>query len=253
MEKLSVVIITYNEEKNIERCLLSVKDFSSEIVVVDSFSTDETVSICKKYGVKLISREFIGYGDQKNYGNNAASSDWIFSIDADEEVSPDLKKSIQDIMKSPGSSAYEVSRFTNYCGKWVKHTDWYPDRKVRLFNRNNWKWNDARVHEELEGQEKIIRLDGNLNHYTFYTIQEHIAQLNKFTTLAAEEKFNKGKKGRLAKIIFSPMVKFMKSYIFRLGILDGFTGFTIARISAFATYLTYAKLRKLNRESTPVR
>lgn len=249
--KLSVVIITYNEVLNIERCISSVLDIADEIIVVDSYSTDGTKEICQKYSVSFIEKKWSGYSDQKNHAGSLASNDWIFSIDADEEVSSELKNAILSIKESEFENVvFSVNRLTNYCGKWIRHCGWYPDTKIRIFNRNFVNWDDQIVHEELNipGNFKIVNLKGDLNHYSYYTIGDHLRQTQKFTDLSAQQAVKLGKKAGIEKLILNPVWKFMRDYVIKMGFLDGKSGFNVCRISAYATYLKYKKIRDLNRK-----
>jgi glycosyltransferase involved in cell wall biosynthesis len=248
MTGLSAVIITKNEERNIGRCLQSLKDVADEIVVVDSGSTDRTKDICKEENVRFHFHEWEGYKEQKNFANSLAKHPLILSIDADEALSDDLRASILEVKENPQADGYEVNRLTNYCGKWIHYSGWYPDRKLRLFNRNKFKWGGEKIHEvviPLEKDNKTSRLQGDLLHYSYYTISEHISQANHFTDLTAELAVEKGKKSSLIKILFSPVFKFMRDYIFKLGFLDGYYGYIICRISAQATFLKYSKIRQI--------
>lgn len=248
MPQLSVVIITFNEEKNIERCLLSVQGIADDIVVLDSFSSDQTEAICKKYKVNFISREWEGYSPSKNFANAQAKHDWILSLDADEALSDELKGSILELKtkQEPGTAAF--NRITNYCGSWIKHGGWYPDTKIRLFDRRITQWTGI-IHEELSfsKQVNIQHLKGDCLHYSYYTIEQHYQQAEKFTTIAAKDLFEQNKKASVVKLYISPVVKFFRDYIFKLGFMDGAAGFTVARISASATYLKYKKLNDLYR------
>lgn len=249
--KLSVVIITYNEERNIERCINSVQEIADEIIIVDSYSTDRTKDICQQYSVKFFEKKWSGYSDQKNYADNLARFDWIFSIDADEEVSYELKNSIFSIKENEYENVvFSVNRLTNYCGKWIRHCGWYPDTKIRIFNRNLVIWNDQMVHEELKIPDNFntINLRGDLNHYSYYTIKDHLRQTQKFTDLSAEQAIKLGKKAGIEKLILNPIWKFLRDYIIKMGFLDGKSGFDVCRISAYATYLKYKKIRNFNKK-----
>lgn len=248
MPQLSVVIITFNEEKNIERCLLSVQGIADDIVVLDSFSNDQTEAICKKYNVNFISRKWEGYSPSKNFANAQAKYDWILSLDADEALSDELKRSILDLKAKEELSTAKFNRITNYCGSWIKHGGWYPDTKIRLFDRRITQWTGI-IHEELSfsKQVDVLHLNGDCLHYSYYTIEQHYQQAEKFTTIAAKDLFEQKKKASLIKLYISPVVKFFRDYIFKLGYMDGAAGFTVARISAYATYLKYKKLNDLYR------
>jgi glycosyltransferase involved in cell wall biosynthesis len=250
MPELSVVIITFNEEKNIGRCLESVRDVADDIIVVDSFSTDATESICKKYGVNFIQRKWEGYSGTKNYANSQAKYDWILSMDADEALSEELKNSILEIRKQDKQKVFKFNRLTNYCGKFIKHCGWYPDTKVRIFDRRTTRW-EGTIHEKLVVNEGTPQqLKGDCLHYSYYTIEEHYRQSDKFSTLSAESLYAKGKSASLLKLWFSPIIKFISTYFFKLGILDGNAGYTVCKIMASATFSKYAKLRKLNSQKS---
>lgn len=247
MPSLSVVIITKNEERNIARCLDSVKDIADDIVVVDSFSTDRTQEICAAYNLHFYPTKWKGYSETKNYANSLAEYDWIFSIDADEAVSESLKKSILEIKKSETPGNYRICRMTNYCGKWIRHSGWYPDTKTRFFDRRNTRW-EGLIHEKLNisDDSKTPVLKGDCYHYTYYTLEEHVAQANRFSTLVAEDLFAKNKKAGWFKLIFAPGFKCFRMLILKAGFLDGYYGWVIARISAHAVFLKYTKLRQLH-------
>lgn len=245
---VSAVIITFNEERNIGRCLDSLKGVADEILVVDSFSVDRTEEICRSRGVAFHSKEWLGYSEQKNYANQLASNNWILSLDADEELSEELKNAILALKKKGEPRVARFARLTNYCGHWVRHGGWYPDYKVRMFDRRKVKWQGI-IHEELKGfsEEEVLLLKGDCLHYSYYTIGDHYRQTEKFTTLSAREMFAKGKKPGFLKLYISPIAKFINDYFFRLGFLDGKTGFVIAKISAGATRMKYKKLKELYR------
>ncbi|MBU0763664.1 MAG: glycosyltransferase family 2 protein [Bacteroidetes bacterium] len=249
MEAISVVIITYNEERNIRRCLDSVRDISDDIVVVDSFSTDRTEEICREYGVRFFQRAFDGYIEQKNYADSLTANDWILSVDADECLSEKLCDSIRATQKNFRCDAYIMNRMTCYCGKWIRHGDWYPDRKLRLWKKTKGKWGGFKIHEkvELDADACTGYLKGDLLHYSYYTVSDHVSQANRFTDVMAESRYMKGKKAGFSRILLRPFWKFIKSFVIRLGFLDGHYGFVISIISSHATFLTYVKLRQLRK------
>ena len=253
MVRLSVVIITLNEERNIERCLQSVKTVADEIVVADSFSTDQTKEICLSHGVTFFENEWMGYAAHKNFAHQRCSNDWILSLDADEALSKELSDSILEIKNGTTPRFCKFNRLTNYCGHWIRHGDWYPDRKLRIYDRRNSRW-EGIIHEQLvfPPEEKIILLNGDCFHYSYYSISDHVRQMEKFTTLVANQAFEKRKRGPVVMVLLAPLYKFCKSYFFRLGFLDGYFGFVISMISAQATFLKYIKLRELcsNRQKT---
>ena len=249
MNKISLVIITFNEEKNIERCIVSALGLVDEVVVVDSFSTDKTKEICEKLGARFIENKFEGHIQQKNFAVAQAKNDFILSLDADEALSDKLKNSIVSMLPTWPADAFNINRLTNYCGKWIKHTDWYPDSKIRLFNRRKAFWGGINPHDfiAVKADGKIAKLDGDILHYSYNSIQQHIAQFNYFTEIGAREAFEKGKKASILKILFNPCWKFFQSYFIRLGFLDGYYGFLVCAISAFATFAKYIKLKELQK------
>ena len=248
MTPISAVIITYNEERNIGRCLDSLQNIVDEIIIVDSFSTDKTKEICLKYNVRFIEQSWLGYSESKNYGNRLAIHPWILSLDADEELSATLKESILTKKSEGLTGNYSFNRLTNYCGKWIKYGGWYPDTKIRIFNRDDSNW-IGKIHETLSLPEnsKTTHLKGDCNHYSYYTIQEHINQTIKFSTTTASMLHEKGKKSNIINRFLSPTFKFIKDYFFKFCFLHGITGFTICIISAYATYLKYKTLSELNK------
>jgi len=251
MPKLSAVIITLNEERNIGRCIDSVKDVADEVIVVDSGSTDRTKDICEKKGARFIFNKWQGYIEQKNFANGITEHPYILSIDADEALSEHLRESIQKAKEHLHADGYEMNRLTNYCGSWIRHGGWYPDRKLRLFHRDKFEWGGERIHENIIQKEpaaKVERLSGDLLHYSYYSIAQHIAQANLFTDMTAELAIEKGKHAGMHKIIFNPMVKFFRDYVIRLGFLDGYYGYIVCRISAQATFMKYAKIRQMRKE-----
>jgi glycosyltransferase involved in cell wall biosynthesis len=252
MIKLSIVIISYNEEKNIERCLQSVQKTADEIVIVDSFSSDHTVEICKKYGAKIFERRWQGYSHTKNFGNQMASHNMILSIDADEALSPELEASILAMKSTSLGGIYSFNRKTNYCGHWVHYCGWYPDVKIRIFDRNIAKWEGEYVHEELvfNPSSKVKHLKGDLLHYSFHTLADHLQRVNKYSDLAAQELLDQHKGGMIFKMIFSPLNKFFRYYVLKKGFLDGFYGFCICAISAFDVFIRYAKVNQMRRSNT---
>ena len=244
--KLSVVIITFNEERNIERCLASIKDVADEIVVVDSFSTDKTKEICLKHKVKFVEHKFEGHIEQKNWAITQAKNPHVLSLDADESLTSDLITSIGKIKDNWQHDGYSFNRLTNYCGKWIKHSGWYPDKKLRLWDSRKGSWKGVNPHDRYElDSPKIQHINEDILHYSYYSIADHLKQVSYFTDIAANAAVKEGKKASNFKILFSPVVKFFRDYIFKLGILDGYYGLVIAIISSHATFLKYAKIKQL--------
>lgn len=246
MPKISAVIITLNEERNIERCICSLDGIVDEIIVVDSFSTDKTAEICKKHQVKFIQRQWEGYSATKNWANHQVSNPFILSLDADEALSDKLKNSIKTLYLDE-KTAYAFNRLTNYCGKWIKHCGWYPDVKVRLFHKNLAVWEGDFVHEvlKLKPNTPVKHLEGDLYHYSFHTRQDHLNTIEKYATLHAQKLKAAGKKPSFIKEWINPVFKFIKTYFLQLGILDGSSGYHISYLSAKAVRLKYKKLRGL--------
>ncbi|MCU0359894.1 MAG: glycosyltransferase family 2 protein [Bacteroidia bacterium] len=244
MVPISVVIITFNEEKNIERCILSVKHVAEEILVLDSFSKDATAEICSKHGVRFIQREWEGYSASKNFANQQAVHDWVLSLDADEALSEDLQKALRELKKQNQLHTMSFNRLTNYCGTWIKHSGWYPDKKIRLFNRSVAQWQGA-LHEDLKlpPDEKVKHLNLDILHYSYYTLDDHLKQIDKYTNIAAKDLYNRGKRPAAYKMILNAWAKFVSHYLIHLGFLDGAAGLKIAWYSAYATYLKYKKAR----------
>ena len=248
MNALSVVIITFNEKDNIARCISSVKKIADEIIVLDSNSTDGTNEIASSLGASVFQHPFQGYAAQKNHATSLARNNWILSLDADEEVSPTLLASISDTLQNPRHTVYQMPRLTSYCGHWIRHCGWYPDRQTRLFDRNTGKWKELSVHEYWEsndpGQKKGL-LHGNLLHYSFNSVADHLRKIDRYTQLAATDAAAKGKSATLLKIILSPFWHFFSEYFLKLGFLDGYYGFVVCRLSAYSAYIKYTRIRQL--------
>lgn len=248
MTPISVVIITFNEEKNIARCLDSVRDVADDIVIVDSFSTDRTEAICKEKGVRFVQHKFEGHIQQKNWAITQAKYPHVLSLDADEALDDKLRQSILAAKKDLTCDGYTMNRLTNYCGQWIRHCGWYPDTKLRLWDSRKGRWGGINPHDKYEMDEdaKICHLEGDILHYSYYTLDDHYKQVSYFTDIASKALYERGKKAGIAKLVFSPAVKFIRDYVIKLGFLDGHNGYLISRISAYATYLKYKKLRELH-------
>ena len=247
MIKLSGVVITYNEERNIEKCLRSLQPVVDEIVVVDSFSTDRTKSICLDHGVTFIEQKFMGYIEQKNFALSKASFDHIVSLDGDEALSERLQQSIIKLKSNWTNDGYYCNRFNNFCGQWIKHSDWYPNRKLRVFDRRRARWEGINPHDAVQMEKGATsgRLTGDILHWTYQSYSEFNKKTEYFSTIAARAYFENGKKAPFYKIWFNPLWAFIKAYFFRLGVLDGVNGLVICVQTAHITFLKYTKLRAL--------
>lgn len=247
---LSVVIITFNEEANIARCLEAARPIADELLVVDSFSTDRTVDICRQLGAQVVQHAFEGYVEQKNYATAQARHHHVLQLDADEVLTDELCQSIQAAKANWQHAGYTLARLTNYCGSWVRHGGWYPDRKLRLYDRRLGAWQGLLLHERYEVQpgQTIGVLAGDAQHYSYSSVEQHVNQLNRFTSIAADELWLRGKRQvTVFHLLLKPWWKFVHGYFFRLGFLDGFAGLCIAAISAWGVFLKFAKLKIKNR------
>ncbi len=250
MEKLSVVIITYNEEKNIGRCIDSVSNVADEIVVLDSLSTDRTKEICLAKGARFFESPFSGYIEQANKALDLALYEWVLCLDADEVLSPVLSASILEEKSNLLYPGYTMNRCTNYCGRFIRFGSWYPDRKLRLFNRHKARWTGINPHSGVEfiSKEKGKWLKGDIFHYSYTSIEEHNLQNERFSSISAKAYFELGKKSNWFKMTINPAWAFVRSYFIRLGFLDGYFGFVIARKIAQLTWLKYKKLYLLQQQ-----
>ena len=249
MVKISGVIITFNEEEHLEKCLKSLIGVVDEIVVVDSFSTDKTLQICEAYNVVLIQNKFEGYIEQKNYALSHAKYDYILSLDGDEALSDTLKKSILKVKEHWAFDGYYCNRLNNYCGQWIRHSDWYPDKKLRLFKRGNGEWKGINPHDRytLKKGLKAGKLKGDLLHWIYRDYSEHNLKVENFSSIAAKAYFDLGKKSSIWKIVFNPTWAFFKAYFLRLGFLDGLNGFIICVQTFNVTFFKYIKLYRLHK------
>lgn len=248
--QISALVITYNEENNIERCLNSLYGITDEIVVIDSFSTDRTAEICKDRGVDVVQHQFAGHIEQKNYALSRANNDHVLSLDADEALSEKLKQSILTAKQNWEDDGYTVNRLTDYCGKWIRHCGWYPDKKLRLWDRRKGRWSGVNPHDHvvMDKNCRVGHLGGDLLHYSYPTINHHVAQIDKFSDIAARAAFQRGRRANvLLDICLNPMLTFLKKYFLKLGILDGYEGFVISISTAYGKFLKYIKLRELDK------
>ena len=245
--RLSVIIITKNEEKNIRTCLDSIA-WVDEIIVLDSGSTDATVAICKEYSDKVYETDWIGFGHQKNRALKYASGDWILSLDADEWITPELKAEILMIIQNPGSyAAFEIPRLSSYCGQYMRHSGWWPDRVTRLCRSGMARFSEQIVHERMIVDGSVGRLSNHIMHSSFKDLEHVLTKLNRYSTDNADLLLAEKKKSSLLKAILHGLWSFIHTYIVRAGFLDGRMGFILAVSNAEGTYYKYLKLMMLSR------
>jgi len=253
--KISAVIITYNEERNIKRCLESIKGVADEIVVVDSYSNDRTEEICSSFDVKFVKHRFYGHIEQKNWAILQASSPYILSLDADEALSDELRLSILKVKDNWTHDGYYFNRLTNYCGKWIKHTSWYPARKLRLWDSRKGSWGGFNPHDRfllVKGGTRQF-LSGNILHYSYYSVSEHLDQINKFSTIMSRSYYERGRRGSVFSLIMHPLWRFIKDFLVKRGFMDGYYGFIVSINSAHEVFLKYVKLRNLYKDEKRTR
>lgn len=249
--KLSVTIITRNEATNLEAALESVS-WADEIIVVDAGSTDDTVDIARRHGARVEVRDWPGYGPQKNHAATIAANDWILSIDADERVTPALAGEIRDLMqRGPERQGYRMPRVTRYLGRWIRSTDWYSDYQLRLYDRRAARWNDRRVHEsvELPGAPGVLHND--LQHYAYRDISHHLATIDRYTTLAADQWIVEGRRTNVIAMALHPPLAFLRNYVLRGGIRDGAAGFVVSVLNSYYVFLKLAKLWERQENASP--
>jgi glycosyltransferase involved in cell wall biosynthesis len=245
MEKLSVTIITLNEEKNIRYALESVK-WADEIIVVDSGSMDRTLEICREYTDKVFFNKWPGMNGQKAYAKGLAIGEWLLNIDADERVSSELAEEIQAVLKNGGHcDGYFIPRKVFYLGRWIEHSGWYPDYKLRFFRREKGRWAGTDPHDEVTVDGRTAYMKGDIYHFTYRNIEAHVNTMNRFTTVAAGEYEKKDKWSGPLDLVVRPPLAFLKKYILKQGFRDGLPGFIIAVSTAYYVFLKYAKLWEL--------
>ncbi len=249
MEPLSVAIVCLNEEDRIKQCLESAS-FADEIVVVDSGSTDRTVEIAREYTGRVFHREWKGWKDQKRWAAEQCSHEWVLTLDADEVVSPELGESIRSVLKDPptGVYGYTFARRTFYQGRWIRHAGWYPDRKLRLYKKSHASFSGEDPHEVIEINGGAGHLEGDLFHYTYRDFRHHASQLARYAAVNAEEKHKKGVRFKRRDLVLRPPFTFFKTYVLKLGFLDGMPGFVISVMNGYYTFMKYARLWELDRE-----
>jgi glycosyltransferase involved in cell wall biosynthesis len=238
---LSVIIITKNEAANIRDCLESVA-WADEIIVVDSGSSDTTVEICKGFGAQVHVHDWPGFGLQKNRALAYASKDWVLSLDADERITPELRAEIESVLQNPQEDGYEIPRLSSFCGRFMRHSGWYPDFVLRLFRRGKGCFSDALVHESVQLQGSVARLQQPMLHYSYRDFDDVLSKLNSYSSAAATMQQRRGKKGGLAQAVLHGLWAFFRTYILRAGFLDGREGFMLAVMNAENSYYRYIKL-----------
>ena len=244
--KITATIITLNEERKIARAIESLR-CCDEILVLDSGSVDRTVELAEKLGARVVDRPFKNYAEQKNLAASEASHDWILSIDADEALSEALEGEIWNLKKNgPRYDAYTMPRLAQYLGRWILHSGWHPDRKVRLFDRNKARWVGDFVHESVHVDGRVGHLESNLLHFTCDSLSEHLKTMDRYTTLAAEELVARKTPLGLERLILDPPWTFVRTYLLQRGFLDGVEGLTIAYMAALYAFLKYAKARNMS-------
>jgi len=244
--KITATIITLNEERNIARAIESLR-CCDEILILDSGSTDRTVELAEKLGARVVEAGWRGYAGQKNWAAEQASHDWILSLDADEALSEALEGEIWNLKKSgPRHDGYTMPRLAQYLGKWILHSGWYPDRKIRLYDRRKAKWIGDFVHETVHVSGRVGKLEANILHFTCDSISEHVKTMESYTTLAAQEMVDRKQPIGISRLIVSPAWTFLKQYFFQLGFLDGVEGLILAYMAAFYTFVKYAKARNMS-------
>jgi glycosyltransferase involved in cell wall biosynthesis len=248
--KLSVTFITKNEASDVEAALQSAA-WADELIVVDSGSTDGTPAIARRHASRVIQREWPGYGAQKNYAASIASHDWILSLDADERVTPELAREIQILMASePSHAGYRMPRVTWHLGRWIRTTDWYPDRQLRLYDRRAAAWTTARVHESVSVGGATGTLRGELQHFAYRDIADHLETIDRYTTYAARQMQEDGRRAGWLEMAGHPPLAFLRNYLAHGGIRDGVPGLVISALNAYYVFLKFAKLWELHHEDT---
>lgn len=246
---VSAIVVCFNEERNIGACLDSLR-WCDEIVVVDSFSTDRTVEICRQYTERVVQRQWAGYRDQKAFAHSLATKDWVFLVDSDERVSPELRDEIKEsLLAYDGAYAgFSVPRLVFYLGRWWWRGGWYPDYDIRLFRRDRATWGGADPHEKILVDGNVRRLRNPLYHFSYRDMADHVQRINQFTTISAQELLKDRRRWRLSDALFRPAFRFFRSYIWKRGFLEGFAGFHIALMASVYVFLKYAKLWELELE-----
>lgn len=244
--EISAVLITYNEERRLEDALKSLAGVVSDIVVVDCHSTDATVKVARRFTDRVFERTWTNFADQKNFANSKALHPWIFSLDADERLSPELRRELLDLQGTePQVEAFSIPRQAFYLGRWIRHSGWYPDRKLRLFLKAKAHWEGEYVHERLVVEGRMGKLHGSIHHFTYRNIHEHLARINTFSDLGAQKLYARKKKARWYHLLLLPSYRFARAYFWKRGFLDGFSGLVISVLTGYAVFVRYAKLKEI--------
>ncbi|MCC6219741.1 MAG: glycosyltransferase family 2 protein [Deltaproteobacteria bacterium] len=246
---ISAFVITYNEEDHITACLSSL-DFCDEVIVIDSFSTDNTVNIAKSLGAKVIQRKWPGYRDQKAFGLESVSNEWVLNLDADECVSEELRERILEILgrekagdlSSLSINGYYINRVVHYLGRWWRRGGWYPEYRLRLFRKSQTKWGGSDPHEKPIVSGPTARIGGEIYHYTYRNMDEQFERLHRFSSIAAKDEFLKGRRCSIASLLLNPILRTLKFYVLKRGFREGKAGFIIAVTEGYYTFMKYAKL-----------
>ena len=249
--RVALCVITKNEEEHIAGCLSSVtaiEGLVQEVVVLDSGSTDRTVEIAREHGARVETHPFDGYIEQKNRAISLATADWILALDADERLTPELGREMLEALAAPDLPAgFSMPRRNRYLGRWIRHGRWYPDRKVRLFSRERGRWGGRNPHDHVQVDGPVRDLRGDLLHYSYASLSDHVRQIDSFTTIMAREKHAEGVRGRFWRLLVHPPFSFVKGYFLQAGFLDGRAGFVVAVMGAYYVFVKYAKLWELTR------
>jgi glycosyltransferase involved in cell wall biosynthesis len=250
VSRVTATVITLNESAHIAAALESVR-WADEIVVVDAESTDDTVAIARRYTDKVIVRPWPGYVAQKNFAADQASHDWIFSLDADERVTPPLANEVRALLNgNPPAAGYRIPRVTFHCGRWIRSTDWYPDFQLRLYDRRRARWTGRHVHESVRAEGPVAQLRGELQHYAYRDVAHHLQTMDRYTSLAARQMFEDGRRASWIDILITPRLTFFRNYVLRGGFRDGMAGLIVSAMNAYYVGLKFAKLWELCSLST---
>jgi glycosyltransferase involved in cell wall biosynthesis len=244
---VSVTIITLNESAHIGAAIDSAA-WADEVIVVDCGSTDETLAIARARGARIVTRDWPGYIEQKNYAASIAQHDWIFSLDADERITPALADEVRRVLAAePPCRGYRVPRVTFHLGRWIRTTDFYPDFQTRLYDRRAARWQGRYVHESVAVDGKAGQLRHELQHYSYRNLQDHLDRINRYTTLAARQMFERGRRAGVFDLLLHPPAAFLRNYVLRRGFLDGGVGLTLSLVNAYSVFLKFAKLWEIQR------